>query len=83
MTTGALKMYFRELPEPLFTYALFPDFVCAISTSRSLRTIRNLPEVLLPLPSIRRTSTRNYQVPAVCWSEDFHISLEHCLGLNR
>lgn len=33
MTTGALKMYFRELPEPLFTYALFHDFVSAISTS--------------------------------------------------
>lgn len=31
VTTGALKMYFRELPEPLFTYALFHDFVSAIS----------------------------------------------------
>ena len=33
VTTGALKMYFRELPEPLFTYSLFHDFVNAISTS--------------------------------------------------
>lgn len=32
VTTGALKMYFRELPEPLFTYALFHDFVNSIST---------------------------------------------------
>lgn len=32
VTTGALKMYFRELPEPLFTYSLFHDFVNAIST---------------------------------------------------
>ncbi|MEQ2233176.1 Rho GTPase-activating protein 12, partial [Ilyodon furcidens] len=32
VTTGALKMFFRELPEPLFTYALFNDFVSAIST---------------------------------------------------
>lgn len=31
VTTGALKMYFRELPEPLFTYALFHDFIGAIS----------------------------------------------------
>lgn len=31
VTTGALKMYFRELPEPLFTYALFHDFVSGIS----------------------------------------------------
>lgn len=33
VTTGALKMYFRELPEPLFTYAVFHDFVGAISKS--------------------------------------------------
>lgn len=38
MTTGALKMYFRELPEPLFTYALFHDFVGAISESRAFCT---------------------------------------------
>uniref|UniRef100_A0A8B9H581 Rho GTPase activating protein 12a n=1 Tax=Astyanax mexicanus TaxID=7994 RepID=A0A8B9H581_ASTMX len=31
VTTGALKMFFRELPEPLFTYTLFNDFVSAIS----------------------------------------------------
>ncbi|KAM6449273.1 rho GTPase-activating protein 12 isoform 2-T2 [Liasis olivaceus] len=28
--TGALKMFFRELPEPLFTYSNFNDFVNAI-----------------------------------------------------
>lgn len=38
VTTGALKMYFRELPEPLFTYALFYDFVNAIST-KSLHSV--------------------------------------------
>ncbi len=31
VTTGALKMFFREFPEPLFTYASFNDFVEAIS----------------------------------------------------
>lgn len=31
VTTGALKMFFRELPEPLFTYSSFHDFVNAIS----------------------------------------------------
>lgn len=31
--TGALKMFFRELPEPLFTYNHFNDFVNAISKS--------------------------------------------------
>ena len=33
VTAGALKMYFRELPEPLFTFSSFHDFVGAISTS--------------------------------------------------
>jgi len=31
VTTGALKMFFRELPEPLFSYGSFSDFVNAIS----------------------------------------------------
>lgn len=50
MTTGALKMYFRELPEPLFTYTLFHDFVSAISTSKNLPTAKRTP----------RFSTRNF-----------------------
>lgn len=29
--TGALKLFFRELPEPLFPYSHFSDFVDAIS----------------------------------------------------
>nr|XP_023660571.1 rho GTPase-activating protein 12-like isoform X2 [Paramormyrops kingsleyae] len=32
VTTGALKMFFRELAEPLFTYGLFNDFVNAIKS---------------------------------------------------
>uniref|UniRef100_A0A8L0DPA2 Rho GTPase activating protein 12 n=1 Tax=Oncorhynchus mykiss TaxID=8022 RepID=A0A8L0DPA2_ONCMY len=31
VTTGALKMLFRELPEPVFTYDSFNDFINAIS----------------------------------------------------
>lgn len=31
VATGALKMFFRELPEPLFNYAYFSDFFNAIS----------------------------------------------------
>lgn len=34
--TGALKMFFRELPEPLFTFNHFNDFVNAISKSAAL-----------------------------------------------
>lgn len=54
MTTGALKMYFRELPEPLFTYALFHDFVSAISESCAFYTNQNLLDLLR---SSRRSGT--------------------------
>lgn len=54
VTTGALKMYFRELPEPLFTYALFHDFVGAISESGTFETMENLPAVLVLLRSVKR-----------------------------
>uniref|UniRef100_A0A8C3A6U3 Rho GTPase activating protein 12a n=1 Tax=Cyclopterus lumpus TaxID=8103 RepID=A0A8C3A6U3_CYCLU len=45
VTTGALKMYFRELPEPLFTYALFHDFVNYKQRVQSIKDlIRQLPK---------------------------------------
>lgn len=34
VVTGALKMFFRELPEPLFPFRFFPLFVDAMSKSR-------------------------------------------------
>ncbi len=30
--TGLLKYYFRELPEPLMTFALYPNFISAAGT---------------------------------------------------
>lgn len=32
--TGALKLFFRELPEPLFPYNLFHKFISAISKTK-------------------------------------------------
>ncbi|KAM3929610.1 rho GTPase-activating protein 12 isoform 3-T3 [Leptodactylus fuscus] len=50
--TGALKMFFRELPEPLFTYNHFNDFVNAIKQEPKLRVqaVRDLIKVL-PKPN--------------------------------
>uniref|UniRef100_A0AAZ1XQI5 Rho-GAP domain-containing protein n=1 Tax=Oreochromis aureus TaxID=47969 RepID=A0AAZ1XQI5_OREAU len=43
VTTGALKMFFRELPEPLFTYNLFHDFVShRVQSIKEL--VRQLPK---------------------------------------
>lgn len=50
VTTGALKMFFRELPEPLFTYNLFHDFVSAIKISDHKHRIQSIKELVRQLP---------------------------------
>ncbi|XP_068590858.1 rho GTPase-activating protein 12-like isoform X6 [Cebidichthys violaceus] len=50
VTTGALKMYFRELPEPLFTYALFHDFVSAIKISDYRQRVQSVKDLVRQLP---------------------------------
>uniref|UniRef100_A0A8C9PYU4 Rho-GAP domain-containing protein n=1 Tax=Spermophilus dauricus TaxID=99837 RepID=A0A8C9PYU4_SPEDA len=45
VVTGALKMFFRELPEPLFPYSFFEPFVEAIS---KIETIKSLVQKLPP-----------------------------------
>nr|XP_043888313.1 rho GTPase-activating protein 12-like isoform X5 [Solea senegalensis] len=50
VTTGALKMYFRELPEPLFTYTLFHDFVNAIKISDYKQRVQSIKNLIKQLP---------------------------------
>ncbi|XP_078119438.1 rho GTPase-activating protein 12-like isoform X16 [Sander vitreus] len=50
VTTGALKMYFRELPEPLFTYALFHDFVSAIKVPDYKQRVQSIKDLIKQLP---------------------------------
>lgn len=47
--TGALKMFFRELPEPLFTYNHFNDFVNAIKQEPKLR-VQGVKDLIKQLP---------------------------------
>lgn len=47
--TGALKMFFRELPEPLFTYNHFNDFVNAIKQEPKLR-VQGVRDLIKQLP---------------------------------
>ncbi|KAM5135751.1 uncharacterized protein ACMZJ9_018284 isoform 2-T3 [Mantella aurantiaca] len=48
--TGALKLFFRELPEPLFPYSHFSDFVETIKLSDQNQKLRRLKELVLSLP---------------------------------
>ncbi|XP_062259991.1 rho GTPase-activating protein 12-like isoform X3 [Platichthys flesus] len=50
VTTGALKMYFRELPEPLFTYSLFHDFVNSIKISDYKQRVHSIKDLVRQLP---------------------------------
>uniref|UniRef100_A0AAQ4PLZ2 Rho GTPase activating protein 12a n=1 Tax=Gasterosteus aculeatus aculeatus TaxID=481459 RepID=A0AAQ4PLZ2_GASAC len=50
VTTGALKMYFRELPEPLFTYTFFHDFVGAIKISDYKQRVQSIKDLVRQLP---------------------------------
>ncbi|XP_066520496.1 rho GTPase-activating protein 12b isoform X3 [Hoplias malabaricus] len=50
VTTGALKMFFRELPEPLFTYASFNDFVNAIKNSDYKQRVQGIKDLIKQLP---------------------------------
>ncbi|KAL6098138.1 arhgap12 [Pungitius sinensis] len=51
VTTGALKMFFRELPEPLFTYGSFDDFVDAIKCSDYKQRLNAIKDLIKKLPN--------------------------------
>ncbi|XP_053083426.1 rho GTPase-activating protein 12a isoform X2 [Pangasianodon hypophthalmus] len=50
VATGALKMFFRELPEPLFTYAYFNDFFNAIKITDYKQKVQAIKDLVKQLP---------------------------------
>lgn len=50
VTTGALKMFFRELPEPLFPFNLFHDFVSAIKSPDYRQRVQSIKDLIRQLP---------------------------------
>ncbi|XP_018091241.2 rho GTPase-activating protein 15-like [Xenopus laevis] len=50
VVTGALKMFFRELPEPLFPYRFFEQFVEAIKLQESDLRVKAMRELVWKLP---------------------------------
>ncbi|XP_062235309.1 rho GTPase-activating protein 12b isoform X6 [Platichthys flesus] len=59
VTTGALKMFFRELPEPLFTYGSFEDFVEAIKCSDYKQRVNSIKELIKNLPKPNHDTMQN------------------------
>uniref|UniRef100_A0ABM5FPI3 Rho GTPase-activating protein 9 isoform X5 n=1 Tax=Pogona vitticeps TaxID=103695 RepID=A0ABM5FPI3_9SAUR len=52
--TGALKLFFRELPEPLLPYSLFDDFVAAVKLSDPKDKVSKLTGLIQSLPQPNR-----------------------------
>eukprot|EP00062_Callorhinchus_milii_P011518 gi/632957569/ref/XP_007894550.1/ PREDICTED: rho GTPase-activating protein 15 [Callorhinchus milii] len=50
VVTGALKMFFRELPEPLFPYSFFDQFVDAIKIQDYSQRIQLVKRLVAKLP---------------------------------
>ncbi|NXQ30468.1 RHG15 protein, partial [Alaudala cheleensis] len=50
VVTGALKMFFRELPEPLFPYRFFEQFVEAIKIQDNTTRIKSIRSLVKKLP---------------------------------
>ncbi|XP_037319731.2 rho GTPase-activating protein 27 isoform X2 [Pungitius pungitius] len=49
--TGALKLFFRELPEPLFPFSHFNNFIAAIRTPDYKTKVSRMNELVKSLPS--------------------------------
>ncbi|XP_077360007.1 rho GTPase-activating protein 15-like isoform X2 [Festucalex cinctus] len=56
--TGALKLFFRELPEPLFPYRLFYDFISAIKISDYNIKLRSMYDLVKALPDPNHDTMR-------------------------
>ncbi|XP_018591076.1 rho GTPase-activating protein 15 isoform X1 [Scleropages formosus] len=50
VVTGALKMFFRELPEPLLPFRFFEPFVEAIKTREHARRLQTVKKLVHQLP---------------------------------
>uniref|UniRef100_A0A665VAV5 Rho GTPase activating protein 12 n=1 Tax=Echeneis naucrates TaxID=173247 RepID=A0A665VAV5_ECHNA len=59
VTTGALKMFFRELPEPLFTYGSFNEFVNAIKCSDYKHRVNSIKDLIKKLPKPNHDTMQN------------------------
>ncbi|KAI4544211.1 hypothetical protein MG293_004477 [Ovis ammon polii] len=58
VVTGALKMFFRDLPEPLFPYSFFEQFVEAIKKQDNTTRIEAIKSLVQKLPPPNRDTMK-------------------------
>uniref|UniRef100_A0A8D0B0Q2 Rho-GAP domain-containing protein n=1 Tax=Salvator merianae TaxID=96440 RepID=A0A8D0B0Q2_SALMN len=52
--TGALKLFFRELPEPLVPYSVFDDFIATVKLPDPKEKVSKMKELIQSLPQPNR-----------------------------
>ncbi|KAM4698598.1 rho GTPase-activating protein 15 [Rhinophrynus dorsalis] len=58
VVTGALKMFFRELPEPLFPYCFFEQFVEAIKNQENDLRVKSMKNLVRKIPPSNRDTMK-------------------------
>ncbi|XP_058035515.1 transmembrane protein 98 isoform X2 [Ahaetulla prasina] len=56
--TGALKLFFRELPEPLFPFSYFDNLIAAAKIIDSAKRSHHLREIVYSLPPVNFNTLR-------------------------
>uniref|UniRef100_A0A6I8P4V1 Rho GTPase activating protein 27 n=2 Tax=Ornithorhynchus anatinus TaxID=9258 RepID=A0A6I8P4V1_ORNAN len=56
--TGALKLFFRELPEPLFPFSHFQQFIAAVKLQDPAQRSRCTRDLVRTLPSVNQNTMR-------------------------
>lgn len=56
--TGVLKLWFRELPEPLMTYDLYESFIAAQQERDPNKRIRYIRHLIASLPPVNRATLK-------------------------
>ncbi|XP_005491439.2 rho GTPase-activating protein 15 [Zonotrichia albicollis] len=83
VVTGALKMFFRELPEPLFPYSLFEQFVEAIKiqdNATRIKCIRSLVKKL-PRPNYETMKILFQHLQKIAAKESVNLMSTQSLGI--
>lgn len=56
--SGLLKLYFREMPEPLLTYSLYDSFIAAQNEKDSAKRVRYVRHLIKSLPEGNRETLK-------------------------
>uniref|UniRef100_A0A8D2J7Y4 Rho GTPase-activating protein 15 n=1 Tax=Varanus komodoensis TaxID=61221 RepID=A0A8D2J7Y4_VARKO len=83
VVTGALKMFFRELPEPLFPYCFFEQFVEAIKIQDNddrVKSVRDLVQKL-PRPNYDTMKILFEHLKKIAAKENMNLMTPQSLGI--